>query len=117
MKIILGIIIAIVLAVGGYTVYRGLTGDNDNAQKIADKTSELVTSVADTFSDGAKDMAKDVKEKTLEAADSVLSSADRAIDSAKSSVKSRIGDVREANAKKFAEAKKSVSDKVDSIKK
>ena len=60
-KFIFSIIIIVILAVGGIAIYKGFTGDNDNATKVANKASELVTSVADTFADGAKDMAKEVK--------------------------------------------------------
>jgi hypothetical protein len=111
-KFIGAIILIGLLAVGGYTVYRGLTGDNDNADKVANKASELVSSVADTFADGAKDMAKDAKSLGSEAVDSVKSTAvkavdsvkdgtSKAVDSAKSGVASRISDIREANKKKF----------------
>ena len=79
--------LAAIIAVSGYTVYKGFTGDNDNAEKVADRASELVSSVADTFSDGAKEIAKEAKAKAGAIADSVKSSASAAVDSAKSIVK------------------------------
>lgn len=112
-KFIGAIILIGLLAVGGYTVYRGLTGDNDNADKVANKASELVSSMADTFAYGAKDMAKDAKSLGSEAVDSVKSVTGRTVDSVKSgtsktvdsvksSVSARVGDIRDANKKKFS---------------
>ena len=66
-KFIIAVALVLVVSLGGYAVYRGLTGDNDNAEKVANKASELVGSVADTFADGAKDMAKSVKSAGTEA--------------------------------------------------
>lgn len=34
-KFIMALVIVTVLAVGGYVIYRGLAGDNDNAEKVA----------------------------------------------------------------------------------
>ena len=79
--------LATIIAVGGYAVYKGFTGDNDNAEKVANKASELVSSVADTFSDGAKEIAKEAKAKAGAVADSVKSSASGVVDSVKSIVK------------------------------
>lgn len=116
-KFIGTILFIILLAIGGYAVYRGLTGDNDNADKVASKASELVSSVADTFSDGAKDIANDAKSLGAKATDPVKAAVLRAGDSAKSGVASRIGDIREANKKKFNETKNAAKDKIDSLKK
>ena len=109
--------LATIIAVGGYTIYKGFTGDNDNAEKVADKASELVSSVADTFSDGAKEIAKEAKAKAGAIADSVKSSASAAVDSAKSTVKARIGDVREASKEKFTKAEETTADGVVTEKK
>lgn len=116
-KLIGALILAAIIAVGGYAVYKGFTGDNDNAEKVANKASELVSSVADTFSDGAKEIAKEAKAKASVVADSVKSSASEAADSAKSIVKARIGDVREASKERFIKAKEAAADGVDTVKK
>lgn len=116
-KFIGTILFIILLAIGGYAVYRGLTSDNDNADKVASKASELFSSVADTFSDGAKDIANDAKSLGAKATDPVKAAVLRAGDSAKSGVASRIGDIREANKKKFNETKNAAKDKIDSLKK
>lgn len=102
--------IIVILAVGILAIYKGFMGDKDNASKVANKSSELVTSIADTVVDGAKDMAKEVKSTAAGVADSVMSKASEAMDSVKSSaetaigsgslaVKNRIGDIREASRK------------------
>lgn len=116
-KLIVTLIFAAIIAVGGYTVYKGFAGDNDNAEKVANKASELVSSVADTFSDGAKEIAKEAKIKASVVADSVKTSASEAVDSAKSTVKARIGDVREASKERFIKTKEVVADGVDTVKK
>ena len=38
-KLIGALILAAIIAVGGYAVYKGFTGDNDNAEKVANKAS------------------------------------------------------------------------------
>lgn len=117
LKLITTIILVAIMAVAGVAIYKGFTGEHDNAEKVANKASELVTSVADTFKDGAKDIAMEAKGKATAVADSIKSSASAAVDSAATTVKSRIGDIREASKEKFMKAKEAAIDGVDTVKK
>lgn len=116
-KMFFSFIFVVIIAVACFVIYKGMDSNKNNVKNVSTKATELVSSVADTFSDGAKEIAKDVIVKASSVVDSAKSSASETIDSVKSGVKSRIGDVRKASKEKLMKAKASASNQIDTVKK
>lgn len=112
-KMIITLIFLAALALGGYCIYRGLTGENNNAGMIAMDAGNLAESVTNTFKDGATDFAKDLRNKATKAAaeakDSAKQIGNRAIDSVKAKTDTVVNSVKEDAAEAVSSVSKSVA--------
>ena len=104
MKLIL-FVLALAIAGGiGYCLYRGLTGEKNNAGIIAIDAGNLAQSVTDTFKDGAADIAKDVADK-----------AKKQISEAVDSVKGKASEAKDAVVEKTSEIKDTAKEKAGEV--
>lgn len=115
MKTIFFLFVVAMLVAVGYLSYRGLTGDNSNAETIAADIGSLSESVTNTVKDGAVDIAKDIRNKADETKDVAVAKASKAADTAANTVKSRVGDIRKDVKKRTIKAKDTTVKKVKDV--
>lgn len=84
MKTIIMLIFLVLMGLGGYCIYLGLTdSENNNAGMIALDASNLAQSVTDTFKDGTAALAKKSKEVAVGAKVKVTEGVSSAAESVK----------------------------------
>ena len=106
-KFLLSMILIGAIAVGGYCLYRGLTGEKNNAGIIAIDAGNLAESVTNTLKDGMSDVAKDIRDKAKEKADTAvkkaMEKADSAVKQAKEKTDTVVSDTKDMVKQKAKE--------------